>query len=138
MTRTDVMASSRPRTEGAKPMRSTTSKIRALAILPLVLLMAMALFAPASALATTETTSTSGYNQEPPKPKEEEKKGTSPSKEASEPVATTPTKTAAAEPTASSLPFTGLDLRWSFAIGIVLLGAGLSIIVVQRRQSRHE
>jgi hypothetical protein len=138
MTRTDVMASSRPRTEGATPMRTTTSKIRALAMLPLVLLMAMALFAPTSALAATETTSTSGYNQEPPKPKEEEKKGTSPSKEASEPAKSEPVATTGTEPTASTLPFTGLDLRWSFAIGILLLGAGISIIVVQRRQSRHE
>jgi hypothetical protein len=133
MTRTDVMASSRPRTEGAKPMSNKTSKIRTLVVLPVVLLMGLALFAPTSARGATETTSTSGYNQEPPKPAEKEQKGTSPSKEASEPVATT-----AAEPTASTLPFTGLDLRWSFAIGILLLGAGISIIVVQKRQSDHE
>jgi hypothetical protein len=90
-----------------------------------MLLMAFALMAPAAALAASETNTTSGYNQEPNKPKEE----TSPSKEK-----TSPTKEAATPTAEKSLPFTGFDLRWSLAIGIVLIAAGVSIVAVQRRQ----
>jgi hypothetical protein len=105
-----------------------------------VLLMAMALLSPATSLAATETNTSSGYNQEPNKPST----GTSPSKETTTPEKeTTPSKetTPAKEPApttttpaAKTLPFTGFDLRWSFGIGLLLMGAGFSIVAVQRRQ----
>jgi hypothetical protein len=34
------------------------------------------------------------------------------------------------------LPFTGFDLRWDIGFGVVLLGAGFSILAMQRRQRR--
>jgi hypothetical protein len=43
----------------------------------------------------------------------------------------------AKEAKASTLPFTGFDLRWSVAIGLVLMCAGFSIVAVQRRQRRR-
>jgi hypothetical protein len=139
MTRTDVMASSRPQTVGAASKRRGF-RLRALAIFPLALLMAMALLAPGVASAATETGTKSGYNQEPEKPST----GTSPSKETSEPSKeepaseTTPTTTSTpSSEKAKTLPFTGFDLRWSFGIGLLLMGAGLSIVVVQRRQRRE-
>jgi len=97
-----------------------------------MLLLALALALPGTAFAAEEPTA--GYNQTPTTPKT----GTSPSKEektpASEPApektTTTPTEKA------STLPFTGFDLRWSLAVGVLLMGAGLSIVAVQRRQRR--
>ncbi len=132
MTRTDVMASSRPHTEGAVSMRSGTSGlVRRLSAISALLLLALALALPGAAFAASEPTA--GYNQTPTTPKT----GTSPSKEekpASEPAAektTTPTTEKA-----STLPFTGFDLRWSLAVGVLLMGAGFSIVAVQRRQRR--
>ena len=140
MTRTDVMASSRPQTAGAAS-KGRGPSLRMLAICPVVLLMAMALLAPGAAFGATETSTKSGYNQEPEKPST----GTSPSKETSEPSKkeepaseTTPsTTTTPSTETAKTLPFTGFDLRWSFGIGLLLMGAGFSIVVVQRRQRRE-
>ncbi len=60
MTRTDVMASSRPRTPDAA--RKTRRK---LVSLPILLVMGLALLAPGSALAAEET---SNYNQTPTTP----------------------------------------------------------------------
>jgi len=140
MTRTDVMASSRSRTKAASPMRKESPGIsRWLSLLAAVL--ALALIAPAAALAAEPT---SKYNQTPTTPST----GTSPSKESSKPTptpATSPSKESAPatssvvpakEAKASTLPFTGFDLRWSVAIGLLLMGAGLSIVAMQRRQ-RH-
>ncbi len=109
--------------------------MRRLTLLPIILLLSMALLAPGSAFAASESNTQSGYNQEPEKPKT----GTSPSKEAEEPAATTsnetPTTTTTPEAaTTKTLPFTGFDLRWSFGLGLLLMGAGFSIVVVQRRQ----
>jgi hypothetical protein len=143
MTRTDVMASSRPRTPGAAEKRSST--VRALVTLPIVLLLALALLAPGTALGAEET---SGYNQTPTTntttttpPTTTPSTGTSPSKEEGTPTTSTPKET---EPTTSSsptketaaktLPFTGFDLRWSFGIGLALMAAGFSIVLVQRRR----
>jgi hypothetical protein len=104
--------------------------------LPIVLLLALALIAPGTAVAAEEPTS--GYNQTPTTPAPST--GTSPSKEEA-PSSTTPSKEP--EPTKSSspakeeaktLPFTGFDLRWSFGIGLVLMGAGFSIVMMQRRR----
>ncbi len=117
--------------------------MRRLSLLPVVLLAVMALVGPGTALAATETSSKSGYATQPTTPST----GTSPSKESSSPKTSTPSKetepsTTTAAPTSESektgtLPFTGFDLRWSVGIGLLLMGAGLSIVVVQRRQRRE-
>ena len=150
MSRTDVMASIRPQEAGTAPMRRVSSRaLRRLLILPFALLVAMALAAPA--LAAEGTT---GYNQTPSTPKTTpsttttttptSSTGTSPLKEKSEPTkATTPSTTSKAPTTTtapaktSTLPFTGFDLRWSVAIGLLLIGAGFSIVMVQRRNQRE-
>jgi len=141
MTRTDVMASSRPRTtaDAASMGRGSRRAWRVLAALPLVLALALALVVPGAAFAAEPT---SKYNQEPTKPST----GTSPSKETkSTPTTTTPaaevapTKTATTPTTtekATTLPFTGFDLRWDVGIGLLLMLAGVSIVIVQRRQRR--
>jgi hypothetical protein len=114
---------------------------RGLVALP-VALAVMVPVAPALA----STTGTSGYKQEVPV-KTEPKSGTAPSKEATTPASTTPktspaptTATAPAKavtsPSKSTLPFTGLDLRWVLGAGLLLLACGLSIRLAQRRQ-RH-
>jgi hypothetical protein len=106
-----------------------------------VLLLAFALAAPGVAAGAGE--STSGYNQTPVAPQS----GTSPTKETSTPTTSTskeePAKASSTTPTgtsssakASTLPFTGFDLRWSVAIGVLLIGAGFSIVVIQRRAHR--
>jgi hypothetical protein len=137
MTRTDVVASSRPQAELAASTRRISRRTsRRRLVLPVVLLLAMALVAPTAALAATTNTET-GYSQKAPEPKS----GTSPSKEtkptkaATTPTTTTPTATTAS-PKAQTLPFTGFDLRWVVGFGLVLTAAGLSIVTVQRRQRR--
>jgi len=125
----------------------------------MVALLAFALVLPSAAPAATyeEHKTTPGY--ETPKttpstpattPATTPTKGTSPAKESKEPTTTgskevAPTKTSSTPtPTtttktekASTLPFTGFDLRWSFGIGLLLMGAGFSIMVLQRRQRRE-
>jgi hypothetical protein len=124
---------------------------------PIVLLLAAALLVPQTAIAAEPT---SGYSQTTPTPKTTPTTpkttptttpttGTSPSKEEK----TTPEKTSSTkevaptgtEPTgttssskekASTLPFTGLDLRWSLGGGLLLIGAGFSLVLVERRQRR--
>jgi len=134
MTRTDVMASSRPRTAGAARIRGGSSGIRrGLLVLPVLLLMAFALATPGAAVAAGTSTTESGYNQKPNVPKE----GTSPSKETTAPTTTKTSEpaTTAQPEKAATLPFTGLDLRWTLAAGLLLMGAGFSIVVVQRRRT---
>jgi hypothetical protein len=139
MTRTDVMASSRPGTDSAAKNDALAMRAaRRLTLLTVLAIVALGLLAPTGALAAgTSTEATSGYNQEPSKPST----GTSPSKETTTPstpttTTTTPatTTTAPTTETAKTLPFTGFDLRWSLAIGVLLMAAGGSIIVVQRRR----
>jgi hypothetical protein len=133
MTRTDVMASSRPLTAGAAPAGRGTARVRAgLLLLPVLLLMAFALATPGAAVAAGTSTTESGYKQEPNAPKEKE--GSGPSKESTTPTSTTPTSAAAPEKAAPTLPFTGFDMRWALAFGLLLMGSGLTIVVVQRRQ----
>jgi len=139
MTRTDVMASSRPQTIGAAPIgRGSSRASRGLWALSAVALLALALLLPGAAVASEPT---AGYNQEPNKPKTTTtpKTGTSPSKEAATPtVAAAPTSTTpTTSEKATTLPFTGLDLRWDVGFGLLLMGAGLSILVMLRRQRRH-
>ncbi len=131
MTRTGVMASSRPHKDGAGLLGvKSTGALRRLSAIAAVLLLALALALPSAAFAAEPT---AGYNQTPTTPS---KSGTAPSKETSEPAkeSTAPTATTSTEP-AKALPFTGLDLRWSIAIGVLLMGAGFSIVVLQRRRS---
>ena len=159
MTRTDVMASSRPRTVGAISTlgRSRRGRRRLLAV-PVILVMAAALVLPSAALAAEGT---SGYGSTPTTPTTttpattpttpatptttpttpttpEPKTGTSPSKEKSSTTPeTSPEKsTAPTAEKATTLPFTGLDLRWVIVIGVLLMGAGFSIVAVQRRHRR--
>jgi cytoskeletal protein RodZ len=140
--------------------------LRRLSALPVGLLLAVALVVPTTAFAaegatgysqtppppSTGTTPTSGYSQTPPPSSTgttpTPSAGTSPSKEKSTPTKTTaPTTTSSApaagtSPTttksakASTLPFTGFDLRWTIGIGLLLMGAGFSIVTVQRRHRR--
>ncbi len=138
MTRTDVMASSRPRTTEAAPIR-TGSSLRRLVALPVALLLAIALTVPTTALAATSTSKENGYSQTAPAPKPSS--GTSPSKEKSTPTkevapATTSAAPAAESSKAKTLPFTGFDLRLTVGIGVLLMAAGFSIVTVQRRHRR--
>jgi uncharacterized surface anchored protein len=138
------MASSRPQAQGApRASRRSSSAWRRLIALPVVLLLAVALVAPTSAVAATTTSKEglSGYEK-----KAEEKSGTSPSKETTTPekketaptTSTTPSSssTSPSSEKASTLPFTGFDLRWTIGMGLLLIGAGFSIVVVQRRHRR--
>ncbi|MGH2852933.1 MAG: hypothetical protein ACRDLF_01915 [Solirubrobacteraceae bacterium] len=109
---------------------------RELLALPAVLALVVAPAAPA--FAQTSSNGTSGYKQKPPVPttKTEPKKETEPSKEATKPTPTTtvePTTTPAAK--ASTLPFTGLDLRWVLGAGLLLLSTGLAIRLGQRTRA---
>lgn len=163
MTRTDVMASSRPRKAGAASMRGRASSVlRGLSITAFLLMLALAL-APGAALAaaptttgyTTTTPTTTGYGQTTPTPttpttpttatKTTPSTGTLPSKESEKPTTSTPSAEPSPEKTSSTpttattaksgtLPFTGFDLRWDIALGLLLLAAGFSIVVMQRRQ----
>jgi uncharacterized membrane protein len=155
MTRTDVMASSRPHTTRMSIDRPGV--LRRLAVVPAVLLVAMALVGPSTAFAAE----TSPYSQEPNKPSTSTTPTTttptattpatstpttttpatetSPSKESTTPTTTETSPTASSTPAAKSaksgtLPFTGFDLRWSIGMGLLLLGAGFSLLTVQRRR----
>jgi hypothetical protein len=139
MTRTDVMASSRPQTAGVAPKRTGSSRIlRRLAVLPVLALLGLALV-PGAAFATGETKSSYGTE---PSTKTTPATGTLPSKEEAKPT-TTPSNEAAPTTTtsptgekATTLPFTGFDLRWDVGFGVLLILAGFSIVAVQRRQRR--
>jgi hypothetical protein len=147
MTRSDGKVSSGPHTEGKASLgRGDRPARRGVRRGSVALSVALALMLPASP-ALAHTTGTSGYKQEPPKPKTTTtpKSGTAPSKEATtpttttpkaatEPAATTTTPTKAVTPSESKLPFTGLNLGWVVGGGLLLLAAGFSIRVVQRRQ----
>jgi hypothetical protein len=123
--------------------RGLSSALRRLLILPVALSLAVALVVPTTAFAANSTTgynqtppSTTGYNQTPPSA------GTSPSKEKSTPAKEVAPATKSSVPTttkstkASTLPFTGFDLRWTVGIGLLLMGMGFLIVMVQRRQRR--
>jgi hypothetical protein len=120
-------------------------------------MLAAALVSPTLALGaeTTSKEGLTGYGKEPKKEepkkeepkkeepkKEEPKSGTSPSKETTPPTKETAPESKSAAPSSestksSTLPFTGLDLRLVVAVGILMVGAGFSIMVVQRRQRRR-
>jgi hypothetical protein len=137
MTRTNVMASSRPQTADTATRSGSSRARRRLMILPVVLALAVAPVTPALA-ASSNAKALSGYgkSQEPNKPNS----GTSPSKSTKSPANTAPATTSSTPTTskagASTLPFTGFDLRWTVGAGLLLVGAGGSIMVMQRRQRR--
>jgi uncharacterized surface anchored protein len=155
---TDVVASSRPRKAGAAPLNRGSSRAwRRLSVVPVALLLAAALLGPDTTIAAEPT---SGYSQTAPTPKttpsttpsktpttgtspsKEEKTGekTTPSKETapSTGTSTTPTSTtSASKEKASTLPFTGFDLRWALGVGLLLIASGFSIVLVERRQRRR-
>jgi hypothetical protein len=118
---------------------------------PLVVFALMLFATPALA---TET-GTSGYYNTVPKPgaSPSPSSGTGPSRESSKPRTTSSSPSSAStKPSSSSsvptvptstsshttLPFTGLDLRWVIGIGLLLLGAGLSIRLTQQRRQRQD
>jgi hypothetical protein len=125
-----------------------------------MLLLALALIGPSSAVAASEgtytapvappTTPTTPATPTPtstpttPTTTPTPSTGTSPSKEETSPATpasneTSPSNTstpAKASAKAGTLPFTGFDLRWSLAIGVLLIAAGFSIVAMQRRQRR--
>ncbi|MGH2904696.1 MAG: hypothetical protein ACRDK7_14100 [Solirubrobacteraceae bacterium] len=141
MTRTNVMASSGPRTaETATKGSGSSHARRRLVILPVVLALGLASVSPA--LAASPTT---GYAEPGAKTP---KSGTSPSKstktptttpaQSVEPAATSTTPATSTEPAkASTLPFTGFNLSWTVGGGLLLIAAGGSIMVTQRRGRRE-
>ncbi len=148
MTRTDVMASSRPKTPSTAPVRrGSSSVLRGVLALSVALLTALAIMVPGTAMAAEPT---SGYGQTPSTsttpttPATTPSTGTLPAKEAETPTPTTAEKEPApakessspSKTKATTLPFTGFDLRWDIGLGLVLMGAGFSIVAVQRRQRR--
>jgi hypothetical protein len=148
MTRTNVMASSRPQAADAVNEGNGSSRVRrGLVILPVVLALGLAPVAPA--LAAGSATNGYGPGNEPNKPATTPKSGTSPSKSSKTPTSTSPSSstapaTASSAPATSTqpakasgtLPFTGFDLTWSVGAGLLLIGAGGSIMAMQRRQRR--
>lgn len=128
MTRSDVTVSSRPHTAGGEITSSGSSTPRRWVVVVAVAL-AMVL-APAAAIAASEPTS--GYEQKPTT----STSTVAPAKEKTTPTETTSTTTTSSEK-ATTLPFTGFDLRWDVGFGVLLIAAGVSIVVYQRRQRRH-
>lgn len=92
---------------------------------------ALALMIPATAFAAGTTT---GYNQTPPPPTTP--KTTPPPTKNTAPAAAigTPVTIKPSAPAPTTLPFTGLDLRWVIGVGLLMLATGgFSIRVLQRR-----
>jgi uncharacterized protein HemX len=91
-----------------------------------VLVLAVALAAPTAALAAEEGLST--YNET----KTSTSQTTPAPKSSTEPAeSSAPAKEL---PKTTTLPFTGLNLGNVVVVGFLLIGAGVSIVVVQRRQ----
>lgn len=127
MTRSDVTVSGRPQAADGEITGGGASISRWVAVVAVVLAVVLA---PAAAIAASEPTS--GYEQKPTTPTST----VAPSKEKTTPTETAPTATTAPEK-ATTLPFTGFDLRWDVGLGVLLILAGVSIVVLQRRQRRH-
>lgn len=145
MTRIDSLASNGPQINA---IGRNTNLRRALIAVPA----ALALMVPSAAIGAEPTT---GYNQTPPPPSTTTTTVTTPGTTVSTPArtVTTPAPKAkhnsapataigtpvtikpSAAPQATSLPFTGLDLRWVLVAGVLLLGMGVSVRLLARRQS---
>jgi|HubBroStandDraft_6_1064221.scaffolds.fasta_scaffold198388_2 uncharacterized surface anchored protein len=141
-----------PQLANAAPISRARLRRRRMVRGMLVLPLALMLIAPgASALAAEATT---GYSQTTPpptttttktqttpatktEPTKTAKGGVSPSSTSSTPTGSNEPASSSNEPAAttakaSTLPFTGLDLRWVILAGVLLVGLGLSIVVSQR------
>jgi hypothetical protein len=132
----DLTACDGPLTATAAPIGRGGSRRRRVVRGLLALPLAAALIAPgAIALAAQPT---SGYGQTTPAPTTPApKSGTAPTQTTSTPAKETQPAKTSSEPTATTakaktLPFTGLDLRWITLGGLLLVGMGMSIVVVQR------
>jgi uncharacterized membrane protein len=129
--------------------------LRKLAVLPVAFALMMAFVVPTAAFAAEEglsnynnkpTTTSTTPATTPTTPATTPTSGTSPEKAESTPTKTTapeetskepaPTKTSEPTAKASTLPFTGFDLRWTVGAGVLLLAMGFSIVTAQRRQGR--
>jgi uncharacterized membrane protein len=86
---------------------------------------------PQPAATTPKPSSGTGPSKETATPKAT---SSEPSSKSTTPSSSTPSSSPSTASSRSTLPFTGLDLRWVVGIGVLLLGAGLSIRLVQRRQ----
>lgn len=135
MTRTGVVALSGPQTAATGSIaKGSPRALRRLLVLPFVLLLAMALAAPALAaepLTKYTPTPKAEHKVLPAKEKKAPEKAAEPASSAAPTTTTEPAKAAS-----TTLPFTGFDLRWSVGIGLLLVCAGGSIMMVQRRQRR--
>jgi len=143
MTRTGVMASSRPPKAGAASTRRGRPGFSPRLVLAVAALVMSLTLLPGVAAAAEPGTST--YGEKPPTTTP--KTGTLPSKETTTPTTTpekepapakeaVPTTTSTTPVTTKQLPFTGFDLRWDIAFGVLLMGAGVGILTLQRRQRR--
>jgi hypothetical protein len=132
MTRNDVLTSSRMHQIGAGSTSGGDDRrrmrMRWLPALVAVLALALTMAAPALAAGPTGTEGLSGY-----KHKETPKHETQPSKTTKEPTVE-PAKAVEPVAKASSLPFTGFNLTWTVGFGVLLVGAGGSIVLMQRRR----
>jgi hypothetical protein len=132
MTPTDALTSIRQQEAVAKSIRSGQSRrrvsLRRLLVLPIVLLLAMAPAAPVFAASSANKEGLSGYHEKKPP-----KKTPVPFKHKELPPPEVPAGPPAKQ---STLPFTGFNLSWTVGFGLLMVGAGGSIVVVQRRQRR--
>jgi cytoskeletal protein RodZ len=86
---------------------------------------------------TTPSTSTPAQETKPSTTSAPPSPSTTPASEPAPAASTSTTpSTTASQSRSSTLPFTGLDLRWVVGFGLLMLGGGASIVLVQRRQSR--
>lgn len=102
--------------------------LRRLLALPAALALLAALATPAVAAEPT-----TGYTHT-----ETAKQETLPSKTTTTPKVEPAPTTTTAPVKQVTLPFTGLNLTWVVGFGLVLIGAGGSILMVQRRQRRSD
>lgn len=89
---------------------------------------------PAPTTTTTATTPTPTSGTSPEKQTSTPEKSTAPETTKKEPTSE-PTATTAKK--ATTLPFTGFDLRWTIGAGVLLMAMGFSLLTAQRRQRRN-
>jgi uncharacterized membrane protein len=86
---------------------------------------------------TTTPTPTAAQETKPSTSSAEPSQSSAPASEAAPATSTsTSPSTTASQSRSSTLPFTGLDLRWVVGFGLLMLGAGAAIVLAQRRQRR--
>ncbi len=86
---------------------------------------------------TTTPTPTAAQETKPSTSSAAPSQSTAPATEAAPATSTSTTSsTTASQSPSSTLPFTGLDLRWVVGFGLLMLGGGASIVLSQRRQRR--